>query len=98
VAKRYVLLLADADLSDAETKQLSALLEERHPGARLIAVEDNPRAAIVKTTAEVAPLFRDPANRLTIGGKRLTPVLTSGAIGNLKRRASGGAANGKVHE
>lgn len=91
-------MVADADLSEAERKGLSAILEGRHGKVKLIAVEGNPRAVIVKTTNEVAPLLRSPENGLAIGGKKLTSVLTSGAVGNLKRRASEAAANGKVHE
>ena len=93
-----MLLVADADLSEAERKDLAAVLERRHGKVKLIAVEGNPRAVIVKTTNEVAPLLRDPESALTVGGKKLASVLTSGAVVNLKRRASEAAANGKVHE
>jgi len=33
-----------------------------------------------------------------VGGKKLRPVLTSGAIGNLKRKVTEAEANGQVHE
>jgi hypothetical protein len=98
MAKRYVLLLADAGVSESERKELATVLEERHGRVKLIAVEGNPRAVIVKTNNEVAPLLRDPQRELVVGGKRLVAVLTSGGVGKLKRRASEAANNGKVHE
>jgi hypothetical protein len=98
MAKRYVLFLADEDLSAAERKELRRTLEERYPGAKVIEVERNPRAIILKTTNAVAPLLRVPGAEPSVGGKKLKPVLTSGAVGNLKRRASEGRANGQVHE
>jgi len=88
--------LADAELSDADRKELAAILEGRHGKVKVIAVEGNGRAVIVKTTNQVAPLLRDEGSPLIVGGKKLAPVLTSGAIGNLKNRATEAAANGKV--
>jgi len=79
-------------------KMLRSAVERRHPGDRLIEVQGNPRAVIVKTTNEFAPSFRTDEGAPTIGGKRLTAVLTSGAVGNLKRRAAGAGTNGQVHE
>lgn len=98
MAKRYVLLVADADLSEADKKELTTILEARHGKVKLISVRGNSRAVIVKTTSEAAPLLRDPGARLGVGGKGLVSVLTSGAVGNLKRRASEAAADGEVHE
>jgi hypothetical protein len=98
LAKRYVLLVADSDLSAAEMKELRSVIGQRYPEAKVIEVEGSPRAAIIKTTNAVAPLLRDPDEELTIGGKRVRAVLTSGAVGNLKRRAPGAGANGQVHE
>jgi hypothetical protein len=98
VSKRYVLLVADSELSEHEMKMLRSVIERRHPGDKLIEVQGNPRAVIVKTTNEVAPSFRTTEGAATIGGKKLTAVLTSGAVGNLKRRAAGAATNGQVHE
>jgi len=97
-SKRYVLLASEEALTEGERKELAGILERRYGKAKLIAVEGNPKAVIIKTTSQTAPLLRDLTPRLTIHGKRLTPVLTSGAIGKLKRRAAPAAANGKVHE
>ncbi len=76
------------------------LLEEaigsRRGPAKAIAVKGNPRAVIVKTSNLVAPLLRGDGRDLHVGGKRLVSVLTSGAIGNLKKRATEAAANGQV--
>lgn len=90
--------MADAEISEADKKDLSSILEQRHGKVKLISVDSNPKAVIVKTTNMAAPLLRNVENTLTVGGKSLTPVLTSGAVGNLKRRASEAALNGKVHE
>ncbi|MDE1853112.1 MAG: hypothetical protein KGI38_05100 [Thaumarchaeota archaeon] len=98
MAKRYVLLVADADLSENEKQDLAAVLERRHGKVKLISVDGNPRAVIVKTNNQVAPVLRDPENTLIIGGKTLKTVLTSGAVVNLKRRASEAHSNGEVHE
>ena len=98
MSKRYVLLVADGAISDPERKALRSLVEGRHPGDRLIEVPGNPRAVIVKTTNDVAPSFRTAEGAPSVGGKKLTAVLTSGAVGNLKRRAAGVATDGQVHE
>jgi hypothetical protein len=94
--KRYVLFMAEGDLSDGEVKELAGIIERRHPGSKLIQLKGNPRAVIVKTTNESAPGFRDPGSGFGVAGKALRPVLTSGAIGNLKRRASEASTNGQV--
>ncbi len=97
MSKRYVLLVADWAISESEKKTLRSIIERRHPGDKLIEVQENPRAVIVKTTNEIAPSFR-AEGAPTIGGRRLTAVLTSGAVGNLKKRAAEAASNGQVHE
>ena len=96
--KRYVLLMADDDLSEEEAKELRSAVERRHPGAKTILVEGNRKAVIIRTTNDVAHVLRSPGGALRVGRKRLTPVLTSGAVGNLKRRASGASNDGQVHE
>ncbi len=96
MSKRYVLLVAGIDLSEERLKELQALLESRHGKMKMIAVSGNPRAVIVRTTNEVAPLLRDKGHPLFLGGKMVEPVLTSGAVGNLKRRALGGKPDGQV--
>jgi hypothetical protein len=41
-------------------------------------------------------MIKEPEWGLVVGGKRIVPVLTSGAIVNLKRHASVAAADGQV--
>ncbi len=88
--------MADADLTETDRKDLGEILTRMHGRLKLIEVEGNPRALIVKTTNEVAPRLRDPEHALTVGGKGLATALTSGSVGNLKRRASRTAAHGEV--
>ena len=95
--KRYVLFFADDPLTEAEISELGAVLVERFGKARAIPVDGNPRAVIIRTVEPVARLLRAEAVAFP-GGVRLRPVLTSGAIGNLKRSARKAAANGKIHE
>jgi len=94
--KRYVLFLARSDLSEVDVRRFSELMKRWHREAKVIQVRGNPRALIVKTSNEVAPRLRDVKPRFRVGGVELVTVLTSGAIGNLKKRASEPAANGKV--
>ena len=81
-------------------RELARILEQRHEKLKLIQVKGNERAVIVKTTNAVAPTFREQSGRMTVGGKVLVAVLTSGAIGKLKKRASGSGTQGigQVHE
>jgi len=88
MSKRYVLLVADRELSERDRRDLSSMLEGRHGKVTVIPVEKNPRAVIVKTTDSVAPLLREMSGKLCLGGKRLVTVLTSGSIGKLKSRAA----------
>lgn len=97
-AKRYVLLIADSELSKKEVAELGAVLEGRLGKVKVFEVKGNPRAVVVRTTNASAPLLRGEGRPLVAGGKRLEPVLTSGAIGKLKKRAEEAAANGQVHE
>ena len=98
MAKRYLLFFADADLSEEDMKSLEALVRRRYGVAKAISVKANARAAIVKTSNVAAAGIRESGGELKVGGKSLGSVLTSGAIGKLKRRATGAAANGKVPE
>ncbi len=98
MAKRYILLKSEAELTEERLKELQAKLDARYGKVRLIPVRGNARAVIVKTTNEVAPLLRDPDTTLLLDGKKVEPVLTSGAVGNLKRRALEAAAYGQVPE
>ena len=85
-------------LADSDRKRLGEILEKRYGMMKLIAVEGNPTAFIVKTTTEVAPQLRSLDPALSVRGKSVKSVLTSGAIGKLKKRATAAEANGKVHE
>ena len=88
MAKRYILLEADGGLSDGDVKELAKILEDRYGNLKLIQVQGNRRMVIVKMTAAVAPFFREHSGQMRLGGKELVSVLTSGAIGKLKRRAA----------
>jgi len=77
-------------------KELAKLLERRYGALKLFLVEGNRRAVVVKTTSDVAPRIREEGSQLVLGGKTISPVLTSGAVVNLKKRALDAAADGKV--
>ncbi len=96
MSKRYVLFQADSDLSEEDVRAFTEIMEGRHRPMKVISVKGSPRALIVKTTDAVAPKLRGDSESIVIGGKKLVTVLTSGAIVNLKKRASGAKANGKV--
>jgi hypothetical protein len=95
--KRYVLLVSDSDLAGAED-ELGEYLEGRFGRMKLIPLKGDPRSVIVKTTAEVAARLRGRESSIVFRGGRVRTVLTSGAVGNLKRRAAGGRSIGQVHE
>ena len=92
MSKRYVLFVADKELLDDDRRNLSVVLKRTYGKVTVIPVAKNPRAVIVKTTNSVAPLLREASGELQLGGKRLVTVSTSGSIGKLKSRASGGGA------
>jgi hypothetical protein len=96
--KRYVLFRADVDFTGERIELLQSVLDSRYGKVKLIMVKGNPRAVIVKTTNEVAPLLRNAEPPLELGGERIETVMTSGAVGNLKRRALGAKADGQVLE
>jgi hypothetical protein len=79
-------------------REFSSVLEKKGWKAKVLPVKGNPRALIVRTTNEFAPLMRGEGEGLRVGGQVLKSVLTSGAVGNLKRRASDATGNGEVHE
>jgi hypothetical protein len=54
---------------------------------KLIKVQGAANALIVKTTSDEATEIRRRSGRLGIAGAQLATVLTSGAIGKLKKRA-----------
>ena len=88
--------MADGDLSSEEVKEIGGILEGRYGKVKMIPLKENSSAVVVKTDNIIATLLKEPEWGLVIGGKRVKPVLTSGAIVNLKRRASGVAAIGQV--
>jgi len=94
--KRYVLFSAKSNLSEEDIRKFSEVIRAWHPSAKIIAVRGNPKAVIVKTTNQVAPMLQDLRPGIKVGRTELVSVLTSGAIGNLKKRASEAATNGKV--
>ncbi|MDG6985888.1 MAG: hypothetical protein JRM73_03985 [Nitrososphaerota archaeon] len=86
-SKRYVLLESASDVSES-AKEFEEFFSQRFGRAKVIAVQGNPRALIVKTTGDVALLLREMRDGVVFKGARLVPVLTSGAVGNLKKRAA----------
>ncbi len=88
-SRRYLLYLCDTDLSDDEIKEFRNVLERRHRPVRLIEVSANRKAVIVKTNNKTVSEIRRSSSMVTIQGKSVSAVLTSGAIGKLKSRASG---------
>lgn len=95
--RRYVLLDSESSFSEVE-KHLTEYLRERHGPVKLIPVDGNSRAVIVRTTVDVAARLKELKEGFVVRGTRLTPVLTSGAVGNLKRRATEAPVDGQVHE
>ncbi len=98
MAKRYVMLVADRELTSEDMKELGEILEGRYGKVKMIPLKENSKAVVIRTDNEIATMLKDPGWALVIGTKRVKPVLTSGAIVNLKRRASMAAANGQVPE
>ena len=96
MSKRYVLFLAKTDLTEEDLRRFSEVIGGRHQAAKVIAVKGNNRAVIVKTTNQVAPILRGAGQGMNVSGVQLVTVVTSGAIGKLKKRALEAAANGKV--
>ncbi len=99
MAKRYVLLMASDDLDEKDAKVLAEILRVRVGAVKVILLKENPRAVVVKTDGVGAQALRSWEG-ISLGKKRLESVLTSGAIGKLKRRSLGGGVshNGQVHE
>src|SRR5579863_5140086 len=95
--KRYVLLESDGVVSEV-AEELAEHLGNRFGGMKLIEVRGRPHAVILKTNNVVAEQLRGLEGGLLVKGQRFLPVSTSGAVGNLKRRASEAKANGEIHE
>jgi len=96
MSKRYILFFAKSDLTEEDVHKFTEAIRRKDAASKVIAVKGNSRALIVKTTNRVAPLLRDAGPALKAGKVELLSALTSGAIGNLKRRASAPGANGEV--
>ncbi|MDG6987629.1 MAG: hypothetical protein JRN71_07685 [Nitrososphaerota archaeon] len=90
--------MADGAVSEDEVRALGKALGDEVGALRVFGVEGNPRAVIVKGTVETARRLREAGGVRTGGGKMMVPVLTSGAVGNLKRRAREAVVDGQVHE
>jgi len=87
--KRYVLLVANGEFSEADIRELSLILEGKYGKLSVIPVQRNTHAVIVKTTNTVAPYLQETSGQLHLGEKRIAAVSTSGSIGKLKSIASG---------
>jgi len=96
MSKRYLLYMSSADLTQTDFEAIEEVVENRYGCVKAIPIKGNPRAVILKTSSVVATLLRGEEAGLKLGDKVLVSVLTSGAIGNLKRRAPGTPANGKI--
>jgi len=96
MSKRYMLFYAKSNLSDDDVRRLLEVVRGWHQAAKVISVKGNPRAVIIRTTNQIVPILRGIKPGIKVGGVEFVSVLTSGAIGNLKKRASEAAANGKV--
>jgi len=88
--RRYILFEADSELSESEKNGVMGILREKYGKVDVIGLKESPKALIAKTTNDAAPKIRESDSALMVGGKRLVTVLTSGAIGNLKKRARRG--------
>ena len=97
MSKRYVLFLAESALTERDMTELASAAKGAYGAVKLIPVEGNPRAVILKTSDAVARVLRRAGND-GWGAGLLTPVLTSGSIGKLKSRATetGSTRHGKV--
>ena len=96
MSKRYVLFSASHPLTEQDMATLQGMLAQRRMAAKVIPVKGNPGALIVKTTNAEVLEVRELGNSARLGGKTLVSVSTSGAIGNLKKRASGATAIGEI--
>jgi hypothetical protein len=97
--KRYVLIRIEGGLGGEDEKSLQRSFEA-FGKPKVILVRGAPDFLILKTTAEFADGLRASARTKKVGGMPMAPVLTSGSIGKLKRRAaeSRGRELGQVHE
>ena len=95
MSKRYVLFEATAPLTDGDIERFAEVLGQKRIAVKVIPIKGNPMAVIVKTTNAALPDLRGLPD-IVLGGTRLVSVLTSGAIGNLKKRARRAAAIGQV--
>ena len=80
--------MATEELTEMDTEEFKGILEQRHGKLKVIPVKGNARAVIVRTTGPAASEIRESSGNVSLRGKEITAVLTSAAIGKLKRRAS----------
>lgn len=86
--KRYILFMATDELTEQDANEFTEILEGRHGKLKVILLKGNARAVIVRTAEPVASEIRKSSWKISLEGKEISAVLTSGAIGKLKRRAS----------
>lgn len=92
-----MLISGESELGPEELSALESYIEGRLPGAKPIRLKGWGRGIIVKTDVSGEGSLRESAE-FTVHGKTLRTVQTSGSIGKLKRRATGRAIVGQVHE
>jgi len=86
LAKRYLLLQGESSLSSLEAKELEEALQKDPGGIKMIGLPDNDKAFVLKTSGETVMKLRRSKWVASINGKTFVPVLTSGAIGKLKKK------------
>lgn len=98
MAKRYILFRADGHLAEEDLRELATALASKGWKAKVIPVEDDTRWVIVRTDGETASQIRAQGGRIVTGRGPLVSLLSSGAVGKLKRRAREAGEDGQVHE
>lgn len=98
MSKRYILFRAEGDLGEGDLKDMAAALASMGWKAKVIPVEGNARLVIVRADNVAASQIRARGGEIILGGRPLVSILTSGAVGNLKRRAKEADEDGQIHE
>jgi hypothetical protein len=86
-SKRYVLLLADGDVTPEGWGELVERLGVKYGKVKPIPVKENRKALVLKTDDRIASQLRGENGAMNADGRRVSTVLTSGSIGKLKRAA-----------
>ena len=100
MAKRYVLLKSDSELDEDDLGDLAEALRTLDPRGKVIPIKGSGMWVVLKTNVPSATRIRQGGLGLRAGEHDLISILTSGAIGKLKKRAQDGGptAVGKVPE